>query len=153
MALMQAARRCPQAVLLPADFEEYRRYSRLFKSAIADDRSAHRGSWDRRGLHRFWRRRGRRGAGRAAAGATHPAGHPASTGLSCSIGVAPNKLLAKLASEMDKPNGVTILSSADLAERVWPLPCRKINGVGPKASARLEQLGIRTIGELVALRA
>ena len=72
----------------------------------------------------------------------------ASTGLSCSIGVAPNKLLAKLASEMDKPNGVTILSGADLAERVWPLPCRKINGVGPKASARLEQLGIRTIGEL-----
>ncbi len=72
----------------------------------------------------------------------------ASTGLSCSIGVAHNKLLAKLASEMDKPNGVTILNDADLAGRVWPLPCRKLNGVGPKASARLEQLGVRTIGEL-----
>jgi DNA polymerase-4 len=148
MGLMQAARLCPEAVLLPADFDEYRRYSRLFKSTIASIATR----IEDRGIDEVYIDFG------AVAGGTEEGGRAlarriqqailASTGLSCSIGVAPNKLLAKLASEMDKPNGVTILSIADLAERVWPLPCRKINGVGPKASARLEQLGIRTIGEL-----
>ena len=148
MALMQAARRCPQAVLLPADFEEYRRYSRLFKSAIAaiatriEDRGIDEVYIDFAAIDG-----GAAEGGRALARRIQQA-ILAVTGLSCSIGVAPNKLLAKLASEMDKPSGVTILGHADLAERVWPLPCRKINGVGPKASARLEQLGIRTIGEL-----
>src|SRR5882672_1413536 len=65
------------------------------------------------------------------------------TRLSCSIGVAPNKLLAKIASEMDKPGGLTLLPESDIPERVWPLPVRKINGVGPKAAARLDALGIR----------
>ena len=148
MGLMQAARLCPEAVLLPADFDEYRRYSRLFKSTIASIAMR----VEDRGIDEVYIDFG------AVAGGTEEGGGTlarriqqailASTGLSCSIGVAPNKLLAKLASEMDKPNGVTILSGADLAERVWPLPCRKINGVGPKAGARLEQLGIRTIGEL-----
>jgi len=72
------------------------------------------------------------------------------TGLSCSIGVTPNKLLSKIASELDKPDGLTILTEADLPTRVWPLPVRRINGIGPKAGARLEGLGIRTIGELAA---
>jgi DNA polymerase-4 len=70
------------------------------------------------------------------------------TQLSCSIGVAPNKLLAKMASEMEKPGGLTLLPESEIRERVWPLPVRKINGVGPKAAARLEALQIRTIGEL-----
>ena len=70
------------------------------------------------------------------------------TGLTCSIGVAPNKLIAKMASEFRKPNGISIVYESELAERIWPLPCRKINGIGPRMSARLEQLGIRTIGEL-----
>ena len=148
MALMQAARRCPQAVLLPADFEEYRRYSRLFKSAIA----AIATRVEDRGIDEVYIDFGAIVGGAVEGGRVLARRIQqailASTGLSCSIGVAPNKLLAKLASEMDKPSGVTILDSADLAERVWPLPCRKINGVGPKASARLEQLGIRTIGEL-----
>jgi DNA polymerase-4 len=72
----------------------------------------------------------------------------ARTGLTCSIGVAPNKLLAKMASEFDKPNGISIVYESELTQKIWPLACRKINGIGPKAGARLEQLGIRTIGEL-----
>ena len=74
----------------------------------------------------------------------------AATGLTCSIGVAPNKLLAKIASELDKPDGLTIVRPEDVATRIWPLPARKINGIGPKSSAKLEALGIRTIGELAA---
>ena len=70
------------------------------------------------------------------------------TGLSCSIGITPNKLLSKIASELDKPDGLTSLTAADVPSRVWPLPARKINGIGPKTAARLEALGIRTIGEL-----
>jgi DNA polymerase-4 len=72
------------------------------------------------------------------------------TGLTCSIGITPNKLLSKLGSELEKPDGVTILTMADIANRIWPLPAQRINGVGPKASARLEAFGIRTIGELAA---
>ena len=49
------------------------------------------------------------------------------TGLTCSIGVAPNKLLAKMASEFQKPNGVSIVYESDLAEQIWPLPCRRIH--------------------------
>jgi len=70
------------------------------------------------------------------------------TGLSCSIGVTPNKLLAKIASELDKPAGITILRASDITARIWPLAARKINGIGPKAAARLETLGIHTVGDL-----
>jgi DNA polymerase-4 len=148
LGLMQAARLCPQAVLLPADFEEYRRCSRLFKAAIA----ALAPRIENRGIDEVYIdfdavAGGAEQGGRVLAARIQQAIR-ASTGLSCSIGVAPNKLLAKMASELDKPNGLTILHAADLEARIWPLPCRKINGVGPKASARLEQLGVRTIGEL-----
>lgn len=70
------------------------------------------------------------------------------TGLGCSIAVAPNKLLAKIASELDKPDGLTILKPEDVRTRIWPLPPRRINGIGPKASTRLDELGIATIGQL-----
>ena len=72
------------------------------------------------------------------------------TGLTCSIGVAPNKLLAKMASEFDKPNGISIVHETDLQSRIWPLGVRKINGIGPKAGEKLAALGIHTIGELAA---
>jgi DNA polymerase-4 len=72
------------------------------------------------------------------------------TGLNCSIGLAPNKLIAKIASELDKPDGLTVVTGHDLESRLWPLPVRRISGVGPKAAARLARLGIATIGELAA---
>ncbi len=148
MALMHAARLCPQAVLLPADFEQYRHYSRLFKAAV----TALAPRMEDRGIDEVYidfdaAPGGTEQGGRTLAGQIQQAVR-ASTGLSCSIGVAPNKLLAKMASELNKPNGITILHAGDLAEKIWPLPCRRINGVGPKASERLEQLGIHTIGEL-----
>jgi DNA polymerase-4 len=148
MGLMQAARLCPDAILLPADFDEYRRYSRAFKAAIAQlaPRIEDRGI-DEVYIDFDAAPGGAEQGGRTLALRIQQA-IQAGTGLSCSIGVAPNKLLAKLASEFDKPNGVTVIYADDLAERVWPLPCRKLNGVGPKASARLQQLGVRTIGEL-----
>ena len=56
--------------------------------------------------------------------------------------MTPNKLLSKIASELDKPDGLTVLTQADLPTRIWPLPVRRINGIGPKAGAKLAALGI-----------
>jgi DNA polymerase-4 len=72
------------------------------------------------------------------------------TGLTCSIGVAPNRLLAKMASEFNKPNGISIVYAEDLQGTIWPLNARKINGIGPKAGEKLARLGIETIGQLAA---
>lgn len=72
------------------------------------------------------------------------------TGLSCSVGIAPNKLLAKMASEFHKPQGISVVYESDIEPLIWPLACRKINGIGPKAGAKLEALGIVTIGQLAA---
>jgi len=147
MALMRAAKRAPDALLLPADFDEYRRYSRAFKEAVRtiateiEDRGIDEIYVDLTELAGDWDRA--KELARSIQSAVREA-----TRLSCSIGVAPNKLLAKIASELDKPGGLTVLTENDIASRVWPLPTRKINGVGPKAAARLEELGVRTVGEL-----
>jgi DNA polymerase IV len=148
MGLMNAARLCPQAVLLPVDFDEYRKYSRLFKGVIADLAPV----IEDRGVDEVYIDFGAAEGGQAMGGralALHiQAAIHQRTGLTCSIGVAPNKLIAKMASEFHKPNGVSVVYESDLAEQIWPLPCRRIHGIGPRMSARLELLGIRNIGEL-----
>src|SRR5690606_23410759 len=60
--------------------------------------------------------------------------------------------LSKLGSDLDKPDGLTVLTMADIPTRIWPLPARRINGIGPKAEERLAALGLNTIGELAAVR-
>lgn len=148
MGLMKAAQLCPHAYLLPVDFDEYRRYSRRFKAVIA----RYAPVIEDRGIDEVYidfthAEGGQHDGGRTLALRIQSAIR-AETGLTCSIGVAPNKLIAKMASEFRKPNGVSVVYESELLEKVWPLPCRKISGIGPKAGARLEQLGIRTIGEL-----
>ena len=59
------------------------------------------------------------------------------TNLNCSIGIAPNKLLAKIASDLDKPDGLTIITEEDIEKRIWPLAAIKLWGVGPKTEAYL----------------
>jgi DNA polymerase-4 len=66
------------------------------------------------------------------------------------VGVTPNKLLSKIASELDKPDGLTVLTEADIPTRIWPLAARKVNGIGPKAADKLMALGVRTVGDLAA---
>ncbi len=146
MGLMKSAALAPQAILLPANFDAYRHYSRLFKAAVAriapqiEDRGIDEIYIDLTDIP---------GETRALAERIRRAVREA-TGLTCSIGVSPNKLLSKICSDLDKPDGLTVLDAAEIPERIWPLPVRKINGIGPKAGARLERLGIRTIGELAA---
>lgn len=150
MGVMKAAQLCPQAILLPVDFEQYRHYSRLFKTIVRDIAPV----VEDRGVDEIYIDfthvpGGQREGGRVLARLIQKCITDA-TGLTCSIGVAPNKLLAKMASEMNKPNGISILFIDDLTEKIWPLACRKINGIGPKAEAKLKTHGIHTIGELAA---
>jgi DNA polymerase-4 len=156
MGLMKAARLAPDAILLPADFDAYRRASRAFKDAVRaiapriEDRGIDEIYIDLTGVRLaehdaadddpWWRARD---VAKALKAAVREA-----TGLTCSIAVAENKLLAKIASELDKPDGLTMLPPHEVPRRIWPLPVRRINGVGPKAAARLEAMGFGTIGEL-----
>jgi DNA polymerase-4 len=150
MGLMKAAKLCPDAILLPVDFDEYRKYSRAFKAVIQglcpvmEDRGVDEVYIDFTGVIG-----GQIEGGRDLAEQLQRAIFDA-TGLTCSVGVAPNKLLAKMASEFNKPNGVSIVYEDDLQSKIWPLAVRKINGIGPKAEAKLTQLGIKTIGQLAA---
>ena len=150
LGLMKAAKLCPQAILLPVDFAEYRNYSRLFKDTILDIAPL----MEDRGVDEVYIDfsdvpGGQREGGRVLARLIQKAIFDA-TGLTCSVGVAPNKLLAKMASEFNKPNGISIIFEDDLQGKIWPLACRKVNGIGPKADEKLKSHGIETIGELAA---
>lgn len=68
--------------------------------------------------------------------------------LPCSIGIAPNKFLAKMASDMKKPMGITILRKRDIRSVLWPLNTNEMHGVGKKTAEKLTTIGIHTIGEL-----
>ncbi len=69
-------------------------------------------------------------------------------GVTCSIGIGPNKLLAKMAAELQKPDGLTVLGYEDVSARLWPLPVRELFGVGPRYERHLRLLNIHTIGDL-----
>ena len=69
--------------------------------------------------------------------------------LTASVGVAPNKFLAKVASDMNKPDGLTLLDIESLPRLFWPLPVRRLWGVGPRTAERLQRGGLRTIGDIV----
>ena len=155
MGLMKAAQLAPDAVLLPVDFDAYRHYSRLFKAAVAEvapvieDRGIDEIYIDLSEVHGVNDSVGHDALGGVRAVAQDIRNNVRRvTGLSCSIGVTANKLLSKIASELDKPDGMTLLTEADLPGRVWPLAVRRINGIGPRAAAKLQQLGIHTVGDL-----
>ena len=69
-------------------------------------------------------------------------------GLPCSIGVAPNKFLAKMASDMKKPLGITMLTHSNLKKQLWSLPISSMYGIGKRTYPKLEEIGIKTIGDL-----
>ncbi len=69
--------------------------------------------------------------------------------LTASVGVAPNKFLAKLASDLDKPDGLTVVALEDLPSKVWPLPVERLWGVGPRTAERLRSAGLTSIGRLL----
>jgi DNA polymerase-4 len=68
--------------------------------------------------------------------------------LPCSIGIAPNKFLAKMASDMKKPMGITVLRKREIQKILWPLPIEEMYGVGEKTAIKLKKVGVETIGDL-----
>lgn len=144
MGMMKAAKLAPDAILLPANFDDYRHYSRLFKQAVASIAP----QIEDRGIDEIFVDLTDVEGETAELAARIKQAVFAATSLTCSIGITPNKLLSKICSDLEKPNGITILGYEDIPARIWPLHVRKVNGIGPKATAKLASLGIETIGQL-----
>jgi DNA polymerase-4 len=146
MGLMKAAALAPEALLLPANFEAYARMSRAFKAAAAGIAPC----MEDRGIDEIYLDLTEVEGGTRDLGLRLKAAVFEATGLTCSIGITPNKLLSKLASELQKPDGLTLLWREDIPARIWPLPVSALNGVGPKAAERLRAMGLDTLGALAA---
>ncbi|MDP2401028.1 MAG: DNA polymerase IV, partial [Actinomycetota bacterium] len=96
---------------------------------------------------------GRHGSGDPTALAVHIAQEVELLGITCSIGVATSKTVAKIASDFDKPRGITVVRPGEEAAFLAPLPVEVMSGIGPKTAARLRSMGVATLGSLAALDA
>jgi DNA polymerase-4 len=143
LPLATAHRRCPEMVLVPRDMERYRQVSGEVMAIVREEVArvevvgldeAYLDLEDsdfpktdcRRVKHRIREE----------------------TGLACSIGLAPNKLLAKIASDLDKPDGFCVLTPEEMLDAVGDRPATLIPGVGPKTFQRLRRVGVRTVADL-----
>lgn len=145
----QAQRLCPQLIFLRTDFDRYRvegekifdlyrQFTPLVQTLSLDeaylDVSEHLGPYgSATAIAETIRRRVRE-----------------ERDLTVSVGVAPNKLVAKIASDQNKPDGLTVVRPHQVADFLSPLPVRRIHGVGPAAARRLGEMGISTVAELAA---
>ena len=147
MPTAQAKRLCPDLVLLPANFDKYTSVSREIMSIfhrytpIVEPLSLDEAFLDLSGTERLF-------------GDAIDVGHrikddiKREVALVASIGVAPSKFLAKLASDLDKPDGFRVIEESEIRTVLDPLPVSKIFGVGPRTAKRLESLGVTTVGDL-----
>ena len=147
MPMSTARRRCPGGIFLSGNFALYHQVStQIFEifdrfSPRVEPISIDEGFLDITGMERLM---------------TQPRAYAMQlkqvirreAGLVASVGVAPNKFLAKVASDLDKPDGLVVIRPADVEPVLWPLPVSRIWGVGKKTADRLSALGYRTIGQL-----
>lgn len=146
MPVWEAKRKCPEIILLPPNFERYRIASRAMfdilrsYTHLVEPVSIDEGYVDVTELQK-----------------ETPALELAKEiqqriltelDLPCSIGIAPNKFLAKTASDMKKPMGITILRKRDISEKLWPRKIIDMHGIGESTATKLNRLGIETIGDL-----
>ncbi|WP_156290858.1 DNA polymerase IV [Oceanobacillus salinisoli] len=146
MNLWQAKKLCPELIVMKPNFERYRNASKeLFKilsdiTPYVQPVSIDEGYMDVTDIHDY--------------GTPVELAHYLQNkikndlDLPCSIGIAPNKFLAKMASDMKKPLGITILRKRELAKTLWPLPVEEMYGVGEKTAKKMHSFGIKTIGDL-----
>jgi DNA polymerase-4 len=150
MAMYRALELCPDAVVLPPRHSLYRDYSRQVMeilhraSPLVEQVSVDEAYLDLTAQVSAWEE--------AVAIARHLQGQVKDeVGLSASLGVATNKLVAKVASDRDKPGGLTVVRPGEEAAFLAPLPVRVIWGVGPATAEKLAEMGVATVGELVQL--
>jgi len=147
MPTASARRLCPDLVLLPPDFERYTAASReimaVFKgyTPLVEPLSLDEAFLDVAGCERLF-------GDAETIGRAIKADILKRTGLVASVGVAPSKFLAKLASDLGKPDGFRVIRHEEIREVLDPLPVSKIFGVGPRTARRLGFLGVETVGDL-----
>jgi len=147
MSVVEAKKRCPNLIILPGNFDLYHEYSEKFFALLGEYADEiEKGSIDE---------------GYIDVTDKSDEIHPLELAeqiqnrlmkehnLPVSIGIAPNMFLAKMASDMKKPLGITVLRKRDLEEKLWPLPIEKMYGIGKKTHPNLKLIGIHTIGDLV----
>ncbi|NLP37854.1 MAG: DNA polymerase IV [Firmicutes bacterium] len=150
MPVWQAKKLCPEAIFIPPDHSLYLSYSQkileIMRSytPLVEPFSIDEAWLDVTGSKRLF-------------GPAEAIGHTLQQrirnelGIPSSVGIAPNKFLAKMASERKKPNGFTVINAGNMQEILWPLPVEKMVGVGHKSAAALKEMGINTIGELAKM--
>jgi DNA polymerase-4 len=141
--LAVAHRRCPQAVLIPRDMAYYGELSRKVMGML----ERYSDLIEVMGLDEAYLDLSDSGAPRAC-GRRIKHEVRAELGLTCSVGLAPNKLLAKIASDLDKPDGFRVLPADELLDAVGDRPASLIPGVGPKTAERLARVGLSTVADL-----
>ena len=151
MPMYQALKLCPGAVVLSPDMSRYKVVSRQLRERMAaltpliEPLSIDEAFLDLTGTERL------HGASPAGVLMQLAREVEADLGITISIGLSYNKFLAKLASDMDKPRGFSVIGRAEVLSRLAPLSVSRMWGVGPATQARLERAGIRTIGDIQAL--
>jgi DNA polymerase-4 len=149
MPMAKAVRLCPHAIVLAPRGRRYREISgqvfEIFErfTPLIEPLSCDEAFLDLTGCERLL------GDGPAAARAIKNAIR-SEIGLTASVGVGPNKFLAKLASDLEKPDGLSVLTPENLRATLDPLPVGRIWGLGPTAADKLARVGVRTIGQLLA---
>ena len=148
MPLREAYRRCPQAIFLPVDYEEYSRVSEEIMAIMGEYTpliepvSLDEAFLDVSEIPRHAEEIARDIKDRI----------KKETGLTASIGIAPNKLLAKIASDLNKPDGFTVIKEDEKEKVLSDLPVRSLWGVGKKTEAYLKEMGINTVGQLAKVQ-
>src|SRR5450631_40908 len=151
MAMFQAMELCPRATVIPPDMAKYKRVSHHIREIMrAATPVIEPVSLDEAYLDLTEPNRLAEGTP-AEALARIARDVEIEVGITVSVGLAPNKRLAKLASELDKPRGLSVIGQREAREFLARLPVGKLNGVGPATARRLEAGGIKTIGDLQQL--
>jgi len=147
MPISKAWKRCPDAVYLPVNYPLYVEVSKKIMNILR----AHADKFESWGIDEAYldvsgRARDFEDAKRLAQAIKQEIFEKEK--LTCSVGVGPNKLVAKIASDFQKPNGLTVVEEKDVKSFLWPLPVGKLLWVGKKTEQKLKDLGIKTIGDL-----
>lgn len=145
MSAAEALRRCPAIVFVTPDIAHYREWSERVWALVREMSP----SVEVLGLDEGYLELPDEGAGAAADAIRQAVGERVR--LSCSLGVATCKVVAKVASDRDKPGGVTVVAPGDEAAFLAPLPVRALPGVGPRTEERLAAAGVATVGALAGL--
>jgi len=149
LPMAEARRRCPQGIFLPGNHPHYQAVSRHIFAIFADfsprlePLSIDEAFLDITGMERLF-------SDRRSYGMQLKQRIFAEVGLVASVGIAPNKFLAKLASDLEKPDGLVLIERGQEKAALQDLPIRRLWGVGRQTSEKLTRLGLRTVGQIAA---